>query len=406
VIPFRGRRALPFLAALALRAGAQSAPPPETPATLEQVAVLKLEMIRGLEQVDPQPDALAGTLAAAAPAGLDAAALGAGWLFGSVPVTKTESIPYAVDVARERLAFDADRNAVLTPAEIVRRDTTLAGAAWFPVMGLVRQEIAGAVREEHVPMKVGVRLNAPAGMSRLDGFRRGSIVVGTQRTTLAVIDRTFRGWFSQLGRDRILVDVDGDGSLDTSADSHERYRLGEPFPLGDQDVVVTDVGPFGSTLTLSLSPQPALRKPSLREGAKAPPFTASTLDGQRVDLGAWRGKWVLLDFWATWCGPCRGELPGLKALRAAQPGLVMLGISNDREEAALRAFTEREKIDWPQVFADGAAVQRLYRVDSLPRAFLIAPDGTIAARDPRGPEGMKRVQQLMTATSARGPSPP
>jgi len=396
-----------LLAALAMRVAAQSAPAPAptAPIALEQVAVVKLEMIRGLEQVEQQPETLQGQLAAAAPEGLDGSALGAGWIFGAAPVTKTESIPYAVDAARERLAFDADRDGKLTLAEVVPRASTYAGVAWFPVMGLVRQDIGGKKQEAHVPMKVGVRLTLNAGMSRLDGFRRGSVKRGGRDVTLAIVDRTFRGWFSHLGRDRILVDVDGDGGFDISPDSHERYRLGEPFPLGDTDVVVTDVGAFGSTLTLARSAKPALRKAALREGAAAPPFVATMLDGQKADLAAWRGRWVLLDFWATWCGPCRAELPNLKSLRAAQPGLVILGVSNDREEATLKAFVASEKIDWPQVLADSPALMRLYRVDSLPRSFLISPEGKIALRDPRGPDGMKRIQALMAATSASAPSP-
>jgi peroxiredoxin len=96
------------------------------------------------------------------------------------------------------------------------------------------------------------------------------------------------------------------------------------------------------------------------ESALAPDFNLKTLDGKEIALSQFKGKVILLDFWATWCGPCVGELPHLQDLHRALKGrdnVLMLSISLDREEKALRAFLEKQHMPWLHVFGDkgGAA---------------------------------------------------
>lgn len=93
---------------------------------------------------------------------------------------------------------------------------------------------------------------------------------------------------------------------------------------------------------------------SLNIGQKAPDFTAHTIDGREISISELEGQFVLLEFWASWCGPCIPEIPHLKSLRDryAESNFEIIGISLDRNEETLSNFIEKEGIDWPQILAE------------------------------------------------------
>lgn len=124
--------------------------------------------------------------------------------------------------------------------------------------------------------------------------------------------------------------------------------------------------------------------PPLAEGADAPDVAMTTTDGTDVSLAKLRGKFVFLDFWATWCGPCVMEIPNVRALHEAtksRTDFVMIGISLDRDRKALDRCVRDKHIDWPQVFGDGGAERAAdaFGVHAIPSTFLIGPDGKIVA---------------------------
>jgi beta-lactamase regulating signal transducer with metallopeptidase domain/thiol-disulfide isomerase/thioredoxin/protocatechuate 3,4-dioxygenase beta subunit len=132
-----------------------------------------------------------------------------------------------------------------------------------------------------------------------------------------------------------------------------------------------------------LRPEP---KQTLKAGQPAPAFDVETLDGRRVKLTDFRGKFLLLDFWATWCGPCIAEVPELKAVydRFRKDGrFAMLSLSLDAAKEAPRRLVQEKGITWPQGFVgqtvDGG-VQDAYHVEAIPAIFLIGPDGTVRAQ--------------------------
>jgi len=127
----------------------------------------------------------------------------------------------------------------------------------------------------------------------------------------------------------------------------------------------------------------------LAPGNWFPNFVAKGLEGESVELSALKGKVVLVDFWATWCPPCRVELPNVKAAYTQyhEVGFEIVGISLDKDETKLRRFLEREEMAWPQIF-DGEGWQgelvRKYGVMSIPATYLLDREGRIVARDLHG----------------------
>ena len=137
-----------------------------------------------------------------------------------------------------------------------------------------------------------------------------------------------------------------------------------------------------------------------RPGAMFTDFTVlnGNLDGTSVSLSDYvgKGKYVLVDFWASWCGPCRGEIPNLKEIYKQHAGddfeIVSVAVW-DKREATLKAL-EEEQLPWPQIIDAGQIPTELYGIDGIPQIMLFAPDGTIVARDLRG----DNLKQLISKT--------
>jgi len=117
------------------------------------------------------------------------------------------------------------------------------------------------------------------------------------------------------------------------------------------------------------------------EGKPAPAFRLKTFDGKAVSLADYRGKVVLLDFWATFCAPCVAALPELQALhdKKRNRGFTMVGVTVDDRAALVRKATDRAKVTYPILQAT-PEVWNAYKVNSLPALILVGRDGRIVKR--------------------------
>ena len=132
----------------------------------------------------------------------------------------------------------------------------------------------------------------------------------------------------------------------------------------------------------------------------APDFSALDLHDHPVSLQAFRGKVVLLDFWATWCGPCLGSIPDMKQLAKTlgPEGLALIGISQDHDRSALLKVVEQRQIDWPQVWDDPKAAEPLapqYGVRALPTTVVLDKHGRIFSDGRLSTRALKRVIRFL-----------
>jgi peroxiredoxin len=130
------------------------------------------------------------------------------------------------------------------------------------------------------------------------------------------------------------------------------------------------------------APQADSKKASERppmEGLKAPDFTLPTLDGKEVKLSDYAGKIVFLNIWATWCAPCKEEMPSMQKLFELMRGkdFVMLTMSIDEKKETVEAFMKENKLTLPVALDQQQKVSPLYRITGVPESYIIDKSGMV-----------------------------
>lgn len=205
-----------------------------------------------------------------------------------------------------------------------------------------------------------------------------------------------------------FVDNSEDKTKDEVGFAH--YYLGESYKALDKfdkarkhfSIVLEQYGGLHqqvlATATASLKDLETLKK--LRIGGEPIPFSVKGMDGRALSLEKYRGKVVLLDFWATWCGPCRVEMPNVVSIhkKFRDKGFEIIGVSLDRDRGALENYVKSNGMDWPQYFDGGGwnnSIAAKYKVRSIPATYLIDRQGKIRYRSLRGKDLEKAVQELL-----------
>ncbi|MDR2196515.1 MAG: TlpA family protein disulfide reductase [Coriobacteriales bacterium] len=166
-------------------------------------------------------------------------------------------------------------------------------------------------------------------------------------------------------------------------------ELSDPaaFDPDSSDTQAPDPTPPNPATPNPTPPDPATPDPTVpetpggvvKEGALAPDFSYTTVDGQSGSLSELKGTPVLLNFWASWCGPCVGEMPDIAALKADYPALEVLAVAVSDAPADSRDFISESGYDFRWVLDEQGTIGALYPTDGIPYTIIIDANGVIGA---------------------------
>lgn len=142
--------------------------------------------------------------------------------------------------------------------------------------------------------------------------------------------------------------------------------------------------------------------PAREVTAEQPALKLQAVDGQAYDLAAHRGKWVVVNFWATWCAPCLKEMPELSALHAMRSNVEVVGLAyEDIEPAEMLAFLKEHPVAYPIAIVDTYQPPADFAVPrGLPMSYLISPEGKVAKQF-LGPVDARAIEEAISAAGGQ-----
>ncbi|QJD79731.1 TlpA family protein disulfide reductase [Spirosoma rhododendri] len=179
---------------------------------------------------------------------------------------------------------------------------------------------------------------------------------------------------------------------------HDLIKQGEYITVGPDVFELQRVDYGRKLLQLKrVSKQDSLFSPQV--GFRPHQFNAVNLHtDKKLALSDYKGRYVLLDFWGTWCGPCRAETPHLRRAyeQFSRSDLEIIGIGCDDTAEKIKAYCASEKAQWPQILADDTnKLVDQYHVDSWPTTILLDRDGKVVLKDLRGSQMIDSLSQLI-----------
>lgn len=294
--------------------------------------------------------------------------------------------------AAERFDF-GEVPGVEGPALLVRFPVNTTGLPYYPV-----------VLKPAPPGKDGAR-----SLLRTDSFYlKGAIDVAGREVLVRYPVYPFTGRVD-LKKGTLGMDLDGDGEIEEGLSAGETAQdrgRGAVFPLLGMAFSTTRVDAAAGLAELRIHPASDLRRFDLRPGSAVPDFAYTDVDGQPRRLSELRGQVVLLDFWGTWCIPCRQELPVLRKAFAAyrDRGFTILGMDARDELARLQAFVAEQDVPWLHATADSVeeVIRHGFRVRGYPTKILLDREGRVLSVDDPGQPPLTGEALLKTIEEAVG----
>lgn len=181
----------------------------------------------------------------------------------------------------------------------------------------------------------------------------------------------------------------------------KQFGRGETIGTLSKEVTIPEMEGGRSDEPLDLGTLEVTIVTTLEVGKPVPALETVTLDGKPLKLADFKGKFVLLDFWATWCGPCRAELPHVKSAYekfGKQDNFVMIGLSLDEDTKEPIAYCKENGCEWIQGFLGEwkkTDIPSQFGVRGIPSTFLIGPDGNLVAKNMRGESIVQAIESAL-----------
>ena len=291
------------------------------------------------------------------------------------------------DEAGYRFYGDTNGDGRLTDDEMLAM-TRVAGKDTVRFQSSVTESLSGVTETYPVEMTFTIDTAIPPGQTdpipvlrrRSTTVRRGAVQLSSVSVPFALFGHA--GIYDQPSS-AVVFDLRGRGLDLVDTRSPDRFQVSDGKVTIAGETYAFRVDRYGRGLSLAAMDKPMPPRPTLDVGSAAPDFAFADLAGDRHRLADFRGRAVLLVFWAAWCAPCRAEAPAIgRCTRYKDQGLVVIGMNPDDPLADVRRFIDQFHVGGltGREPLEGSA-HKLFRVIGWPTHFLVGKDGRILAND-------------------------
>ena len=297
--------------------------------------------------------------------------------------------------AEEKLAFTAVKENEREYSEVILQ---------FPLTNSPYKAYPYKIRyQKDAPPMTGKGMEGKRGLlTSMDVIAQGTAVIG-EKNVLVQYGFSFDNASINPTSGRLGIDTDGDGKIDNSFVSPENaYAKNETvvFRVGETYVSTKSVDPATGEIVLKSHPATDYQRIELKIGAELPDYAFTDFDGKARKLADFRGKYLLLDFWGTWCGPCVAEIPHLKEAyeKYRSRGFEILGMDQDESVDKVKKFLVDKGVTWTQATTDSIKelLEKRFRITAYPTTVLLDPNGKIISLGQKDQPRLRSKELLVT----------
>jgi len=215
----------------------------------------------------------------------------------------------------------------------------------------------------------------------LSECRMGSFNVEGEKYTLAAAMPTPRVTYDS---QTVFSIINSEGKFPSSTNKLGFYKINEPFVAGKSKFKVNNIAPSGDSVYLEYIGSRSLKEIGYQNGFYAPDITSTTLGGKEFSSYHYQGKFVLIDFWGTWCKPCIALIPELRKLHNKYKKLVLVSVAcEDKGQDVVKSAVKKLNMNWINLyepFSGSEPLIKAFEVNTFPTTILIDPTGKIVFR--------------------------